>query len=196
MPDINDTAPPDHTNREMAAAMRRLGFTKAPMQLTHTAITYRHPDDPRGASFSWAKAGHRVMVLGVRRLLPDVGCVTGWHAEDIAKVPDITERSDLAERKGWPVSVEWNGDRYLFLSDREILLRVARAYAAELRRPVFVAESFGAVVEMAESLGWVDSFPDVDDPDWRPDTADHIEADALRFIEDNGYRVTHPNPNQ
>jgi len=57
---------------------------------------------------------------------------------------------------------------------------------------VFIAESLGDVLEMAESLGWVDNFPDATHPDWRPTMADAIEEDAIEHIKKAGYRIVFP----
>ena len=47
-----------------------------------------------------------------------------------------------------------------------------------------VLESFGEIVEFAESLGWVDTYDD-----WSTSIADEIEDEAVSFIESKGYTI-------
>jgi|TARA_R110000744_G_scaffold190186_1_gene309238 hypothetical protein len=48
----------------------------------------------------------------------------------------------------------------------------------------YVLESFGEIVEFAESLGWVDTYDD-----WSPSIANAIEEEAVSFIESKGYTI-------
>ncbi len=116
----------DHSNTQMAQAMRRLGFRKSPMQMTRTAITYTHPDAPR-VMWSWGKGSGRVMVTGLGRYFPGVRAVLGFASGPaLWSVPDITTPSEAARRSGHGME-----DR-LHPTQREVLLRVARALVAQL----------------------------------------------------------------
>jgi hypothetical protein len=116
----------DHTNRNMSAELRRLGFKKGRLQMTRVGITYHHPDAPR-ALFTFGKHGGRVMVSGLRKYFPRVGCMFGFEAgPDLWAVPGIDEPSGAAARSGF--GIDANG----LATQREVLLRVARALAAQV----------------------------------------------------------------
>ena len=53
----------------------------------------------------------------------------------------------------------------------------------------YVLESFGEIVDFAESLGWVDTYDD-----WSPSIADAIEDEAVIFIESKGYTIKKGEP--
>tara|TARA_R100000908_G_C3747936_1_gene142939 strand:- start:1247 stop:1453 length:207 start_codon:yes stop_codon:yes gene_type:complete len=57
-------------------------------------------------------------------------------------------------------------------------------------KTIYTYECFGETLSFAESLGWVDWLEDVDD-DTNPDTIDALEADAIDYIESNGYAVVY-----
>ena len=58
------------------------------------------------------------------------------------------------------------------------------------KKKIFIAESFGESISFAECLGWTDTYPDGDD--WTPEMADACEAEAIEFIEANGFDVLYP----
>jgi hypothetical protein len=127
MPNTIPTTPPtpDHTNRHMAAELRRLGFKKAELQLARNATTYQHPDAP-GVLCSYAKHSRRVMVTGLGQWFPGVRAALGFRSGPaLWAVPNINEPSEAAARSGFGIDAEGNA------TQREVLLRVARALAAQ-----------------------------------------------------------------
>ena len=48
---------------------------------------------------------------------------------------------------------------------------------------------FGAILELAESLGWMDTWGSADKGTWGPCEADGCEEDALDHLADNGLWV-------
>lgn len=116
----------DHTNRHMAAELRRLGFEKSRLQLTRTATSYHHPAAP-GALFSFAKRGSRVMVTGLGRYFPGVRAALGFQSSPaLLNVHGIDQPSGAAERSGFGIDADGSA------TQREVLLRVARALAAQV----------------------------------------------------------------
>lgn len=58
------------------------------------------------------------------------------------------------------------------------------------KKKIFIAESFGETISFAECLGWTDTYADGDD--WTPEMADACEAEAIEFIEAQGFDVLYP----
>ena len=116
----------DHSNTQMAQAMRRLGFRKSPIQMTRVAISYTHPGAPR-VMWSWGKASGRVMVTGLSHYFPGLRAVMGFASGPaLWAVPDIPTPSEAARRSGHGIEDQ------LYPTQREVLLRVARALVAQL----------------------------------------------------------------
>ena len=53
-------------------------------------------------------------------------------------------------------------------------------------------EGFGAIIEFAESLGWIDTYGDDAQGTWSPKEADNCEEDAINYIESKGYEIECP----
>ena len=53
-------------------------------------------------------------------------------------------------------------------------------------------EGFGAIIEFAESLGWIDTHGDATQGAWSPKEADSCEEDAIDYIELKGYKIECP----
>ena len=128
MPTTIPTTPPttDHSNRHMSAELRRLGFKKAELQLTRTAASYHHPCAPR-VLCSYAKHGPAVMATGLGRYFPGVRAALGFRSGPaLWAVPGIDDPSGAHARSGFGVDADGNA------TQREVLLRVARALAAQV----------------------------------------------------------------
>lgn len=121
----------DHTNRQMSAALRRLGFKKSDMALTRGTTGYTHPLVPTGTPLllSYVNKNPKISAIGIRRWFPGVFTqVRGGFAAGPAlwAIPGITTASAAWEKTGRGVDCDG------YASQREILLRVARALAAQL----------------------------------------------------------------
>jgi hypothetical protein len=57
----------------------------------------------------------------------------------------------------------------------------------------YYATSFSETLSFAESLGWIDTFPDasINESDWSPEIADAAEDDAIDFIKWEGFRIVY-----
>ncbi len=129
MPVPTNPPTPDHSNRQMSAELRRLGFKRADVQLTRMGTTYHHPDAPR-ALFTYAKHGPAVQCIGLSRYFPGLRATFGFEASDaLLSVPGINQGSGAHARTGLGVDP---GDGGAHATQREVLLRVARALAAQV----------------------------------------------------------------
>jgi hypothetical protein len=113
----------------MSAELRRLGFKRAEIQLTRMGTTYHHPDAP-GALFTFGKHGPAVSCVGLSRYFPGLRAALGFTASDaLLSVPGINDGSGAHARTGLGVD-PGNGGAHA--TQREVLLRVARALSAQL----------------------------------------------------------------
>ena len=119
----------DHTNRQMSAALRRLGFQKSDMAVTRGTTGYVHPLAGNALMLSYVNKSGAVFTVGIRRYYPGIfTMLSGGFTPGPAlwSIPKIRTASAAHTRTGRGVSAEG------YPSQREVLLRVARALAAQL----------------------------------------------------------------
>ena len=65
--------------------------------------------------------------------------------------------------------------------------------SAKDKSKIYTIECFGETASFAESLGWIDTYGDLDsDPPWSAEDADAMEDECIEFIESKGYTVVWP----
>ena len=57
---------------------------------------------------------------------------------------------------------------------------------------IYRYECFGDTLDMAEWLGWTDTYPNGPEEGWNAAAADECEYDALEWIRGKGYTVVYP----
>jgi|14_taG_2_1085336.scaffolds.fasta_scaffold11396_5 hypothetical protein len=110
-------------------------------------------------------------------------------AEDALQKHDRQVRLANGAGSYIPKQIIWDADHTLRVGE---ICEPEQFQKIDRESRIYRYECFGDLLDMAEGLGWADTYPSSVKEGWTPTEAEACEDDAIDWIEGKGFTVVYP----